>query len=300
MLSRDDLLALYECWGLPDQARAVIDQVRSSSPARRVRSGRGNVSGSYPSRKMGATIQFESHRVELAAVYEMEHDPGVLEFFDQPPSIKLLYESANRKRMGVLHTPDFFVIWQDKAGWEEWKQEEDRTRLAEKNPNRYQRDGDGKWRCRPGEEYSKPLGLYYGVRSSREIDWVFQRNIQFLEDYLRSDTPGCAPGVSAALLGYVHTTPGLSLESLFRLAEGDAGRDDIYNLIATGAICVDLRAAPLTEPARIRIFAPGDQERRQPGGEPAICGSPQDLAASVSCTIAWDGRERPAKSGTRQ
>jgi len=137
VLSRDDLLALYECWGLPDQARAVIDQVRSSSPARRVRSGRGNVSGSYPSRKMGATIQFESHRVELAAVYEMEHDPGVLEFFDQPPSIKLLYESANRKRMGVLHTPDFFVIWQDKAGWEEWKQEEDLTRLAEKNPNRY-------------------------------------------------------------------------------------------------------------------------------------------------------------------
>ena len=85
MLSRDDLLTLYQRPGLSDQARVVIDDVRSSDPARRVRSGRGNVSGRYPSKKMGVTIQFESHRVELAAIYEMEHDAHVLEYFDQPP-----------------------------------------------------------------------------------------------------------------------------------------------------------------------------------------------------------------------
>ena len=39
----------------------------------------------YPSRKMGVTIQFEDHRVELAGIYEMEHDATVLEYFDQPP-----------------------------------------------------------------------------------------------------------------------------------------------------------------------------------------------------------------------
>ena len=38
----------------------------SASPSRRVRGGRSNVSGRYPSQKMGLTIQFESHRVELA------------------------------------------------------------------------------------------------------------------------------------------------------------------------------------------------------------------------------------------
>lgn len=100
MLSRDDLLTLYQRLGLSDQARAVIDDVRSSDPARRVRSGRGNVSGRYPSKKMGVTIQFESHRVELAAIYEMEHDAHVLEYFDQPPSIRLLYDSANSRGMG--------------------------------------------------------------------------------------------------------------------------------------------------------------------------------------------------------
>ena len=62
---------------------------------RRVRSSRGNVSGRYPSKKMGVTIQFESHRVELAAIYEMEHDAHVLEYFDQPPSIKLLYDACH-------------------------------------------------------------------------------------------------------------------------------------------------------------------------------------------------------------
>ena len=32
MLSRDDLLTLYQRLGLSDQARAVIDDVRSSDP----------------------------------------------------------------------------------------------------------------------------------------------------------------------------------------------------------------------------------------------------------------------------
>lgn len=59
------------------------------NPTRRVGGGRDNVSGRYPSRKMGLTIQFQSHGVELPLVYEMEHDPGVLEYYDQPPSIPL-------------------------------------------------------------------------------------------------------------------------------------------------------------------------------------------------------------------
>ena len=43
--------------------------------------GRQNVIGRYPSKKMGVIIQFENHRVELARIYELEHDPEVLEYF---------------------------------------------------------------------------------------------------------------------------------------------------------------------------------------------------------------------------
>jgi putative transposase len=266
VLNRDDLLTLYQRLGLSDEARSVIDQVRSSDPARRVRSGRGNVSGRYPSKKMGVTIQFESHRVELAAIYEMEHDAHVLEFFDQPPSIKLLYDSANGKSMGVLHTPDFLVIRDEAVGWEEWKTEEDLNRLAEHNQNRYQRDETGRWRCPPGEAYASQSGLYYRVRSAQEIDWIFQRNIQFLDDYLRADGPPCAPAVYERLLSHILATQGLSLEMLFDATQDVATRDEIYLLIATGALSVDIRSASLREPARVLVFAPGDEQLQMIAG----------------------------------
>jgi putative transposase len=173
MLSSKELRAWYERLNLSPETRSVIDQVRSSDPARRVGGGRRNVSGCYPSRKMGVTIQFESHRVELAGIYEMEHDDSVEEFYDQPPSFRLDYVSAEGRHLGVRHTPDFFVIRQDTAGWEEWKTEEELVRLAEKSPHRYQLENGNHWRCPPGEEYAHLLGLYYRVRSSGEINWVF-------------------------------------------------------------------------------------------------------------------------------
>src|SRR5579872_5106250 len=98
-----------------DQTRAIIHQIRISDPARRVGGGRRNVSGRYPSRKMGVTIQFESHRVELAEIYAMEHDPACLEYYDQPPPIKLEYQSLSGKQVGVLHTADYFAIRTDGA-----------------------------------------------------------------------------------------------------------------------------------------------------------------------------------------
>src|SRR5215472_12512840 len=90
-----------------------------------------------PVRTWGVTIQFDSHRVELAAIYEMEHDSSVAEYFDQPPPIKLVYAIPRGRQMGVLHTPDFFVIRDHEAGWEEWKTEEELQHLNVRNPHRY-------------------------------------------------------------------------------------------------------------------------------------------------------------------
>jgi transposase InsO family protein len=203
---------------------------------------------------MGVTIQFESHRVELAAIYEMEHDADVFEYYDQPPPLKLDYESANGRHLGVLHTPDFFVIRATGAGWEEWKTEEDLVQLAEHNSNRYCRDGQDGWRCPPGEAQATALGLYYRVRSSRQIDWTYQRNIQFLEDYLRAESPAIDHRIREAVLAVVSAHPGISLSDFFRTAEGLATRDDIYMLIAFGAIQTDLAAAPLVHPECVRLF----------------------------------------------
>jgi hypothetical protein len=101
MLSQDELTLWSDRLRLPTEARTIINHIRSSDPARRVGGGHRNVTGRYPSKKMGVTIQFESHRVELAAIYEMEHSSDVLEYYDQPQSIKLLYAGASGRRMGV-------------------------------------------------------------------------------------------------------------------------------------------------------------------------------------------------------
>jgi hypothetical protein len=66
-----------------------------------------NVSGTYASRKMGLTIQFESHKVELWAIYAMEYDAQVLEYFDQPHTLTLTYQSPSGRTVRTAHTPDF-------------------------------------------------------------------------------------------------------------------------------------------------------------------------------------------------
>ena len=204
---------------------------------------------------MGLTIQFESHRVELPLVYEMEHDPGVLEYYDQPPSIPLAYHAANGRRVSVMHTPDYFVIRQDSAGWVECKSSEDLQKLAIRTPNRYLRDGSGKWRCPPGEAHSSPLGLDYRVWSSAEINWNLQRNLTFLEDYLRCDPAGSAGFVDPAIKAAIEAKPGILLHELLDRAGGVPNTDEIYLLIATGGAYVDLSAAAIVEPEQVRVFA---------------------------------------------
>lgn len=252
MLDEAGFLAWAERLGFDERARGLVAEIRCAPPSRRVRGGARNVTGFYPSRKMGCTVQFESHRVELAAVYAMEHDPAVLEYYDQPPAIKLLYRSPKGRSLGVVHTPDFFVLRVDGAGWEEWKAEEALLRLSASSPNRYVRDPDGGWRCPPGEAYASDYGLGYSLRSSSSIDWVLQRNLCFLEDYLRTKLEP-APEPREEISAAVFAVPGVTLADLLAGVRV-ASADDVFAAIARGDLYVDLSAAPLTEPSRVRVF----------------------------------------------
>ena len=60
-----------------ESGRLLVRRDRTFDPARRVGGGRSNVCVHYPSRKMEFVVQAESHTVELALVYELEHDPEV-------------------------------------------------------------------------------------------------------------------------------------------------------------------------------------------------------------------------------
>ncbi|MBD1908599.1 hypothetical protein NDI37_26455 [Funiculus sociatus GB2-A5] len=69
MLTEDEFKNWCRRLNMTELARKSIELIRSSEPSRLVGGGRKNVSGRYPSRKMRNTIQFESHRNELAHIY---------------------------------------------------------------------------------------------------------------------------------------------------------------------------------------------------------------------------------------
>jgi putative transposase len=289
MLSDEEFLLWCKRLSLSPAAQEAIARIRSAGPARRVGGGRENVSGRYPSRKMGVTIQFESHRVELAFVYEMEHDPDVLEYYDQAPAIPLEYESCSGRRLAVMHTPDYFVIHRDSAGWQECKQEQELNKLAEKSPNRYCRESDGQWRCPPGASHAEQFGFYYRLRSSAEIDWTLQRNLQYLDDYWRFEVD-VASVICERIRAEVAAAPGLLLSDLFHKTENAASRDDVHRLIAKGDVFVDLRAAGLMETEKVRVFPNRESAVAYGRVEEARCRGAQFVRFTAGTSIMWDGR----------
>jgi putative transposase len=132
----------------------MIATIRSSSPVRKVRGGASNVAGRYPSPKMGVTIQFESQHVELWAMYAMERDDEVLEYYDQPMRLPLRYRAKSGRNTTQWHTPDFLVLRKSGASFEEWKPAQSLETLEVSMPHRYQRDGGGTWRCPPGQAWA--------------------------------------------------------------------------------------------------------------------------------------------------
>ena len=247
----DDLQVDLLCrqLSITESGRQLVRRIRSSDPARRVGGGRSNVCVRYPSRKMGFVVQAESHTVELSLVYELEHDPEVLEYYDQPEHLTLRYASKNGKNLGVSHTPDFLVICRDRIEFVECKTEEDLVALSEKMPNRYRKEEDGRWICPPGEGAASEFGLSYRVWSSSGIDWTFQENIRFIEDYLRDECLDPSSALSRKVRLWLDRKKAATLSDLLAGDHG-AKADEIFRMIATEQLYFDFHSCRLSEPDR--------------------------------------------------
>jgi len=253
----------FEVWcrnaGYDARTTALIRRIRTSPPSRTVTGGRGNVSARLPSHKMGMTIQSESRTAEKPGVrifYEYDHllesknEACVLEYYDQPEHIALKYVSLTGRAVTAWHTPDFFVLREDRAGWEEWKTEAELVLLAQKQPSRYQKDVAGQWRCPPGEAFAAQFGLYYRLRSNAEVNWTLFSNLEFLHEYLVAEESHIAPVTTDLLLNHIRQQQGMTLASLLQ----DQSADDVYWLIARRQIYVDLQTVYLVEPERVQVY----------------------------------------------
>ncbi len=276
---------------LKPEAIKVIEKIRTSEPARKVRGNGKNVPGFYSSKKMGVTIQFESHTLELSSIYLKEHDKDVLEYYDQPPSFPIRYQSNGENR-GHIYTADFFVISESFIGWEEWKTEEELMKLSVKS-NRYYRGEDGSWYCPPAQEYAEQFGLSFRVCSSSDIDWIFQNNLRFLEDYLLEDNLTIDESAFYALQSLVRNHPGKTLTELVEKQEGYSS-DDIYKMIALEHLYVDLKKSLLREMDKVRFYVNEETAKaysylyEYENSEKAI--ETSNLTLSAGSKIQWDGR----------
>ncbi len=286
----------FEQWcqrlAFPEETTKTIIRIRSSPPSRLVRSGASNVSGRYTSKKMGCSIQYESYKNELPFLYHLEHEASVLEFYDQPEKIELVYQNKDdTRRVVVKHTPDFFVLQEEAAGWVECKMEEDLVRLAKQIPHRYVHTMDGTWSCPPGEAYAKPMGLFYQIRSSREIDWIVYRNCRFLQQYRRGPRVHVSSDTVAAIRDIVMRHPGIALFDLLQTLKTGAA-DDVYFLIVTDQLSVDLAHTLLEEPEKVQVFT--DQKVAEThttmNASSFAYPGPAMLSISVGTPLWWDGK----------
>ncbi len=102
MLTTEEFHAWCQRLQLPKETEELIASIRSSPPVRKVRGRANNVAGRYPSPKMGVSIQFESQHVELWAIYAMERDDEVLEYYDQPLRLPLRYRARSGRNTHEL------------------------------------------------------------------------------------------------------------------------------------------------------------------------------------------------------
>lgn len=225
---------------------AAIQRVRSSPPSRRVR-------GRYPSVKMGCSIQFEGQHVELWAIYAMERDDDVLEYYDQPTRIQLHYHSRSGRKTSPWHTPDFLVIRRNGVAFEEWKPAEALEPLTTRMPERYQRDPRGEWRCPPGEQAAAALRLEYRVRTSSEYHPCYIQNLKFLQDFWTHPFT-LSEQAESQVRDAIAVYPGITLAALLQ-AHSNLVVDVVWAMLTTQAIFTDLTTTFLMNWEQVFLYA---------------------------------------------
>ncbi len=268
---------------LSKETEEFITTLRTSPPVRKVRGGTSNVTGRYPSPKMQVSIQFESHHVELWAIYAMERDDDVLEYYDQSSRIPLHYHAKSGRKTTQWHTPDFFVLRQESAGWEEWKPAQALDDLSVSMPARYQQDATGQWICPPGEAYAASLGLSYRVRSSAEYRPLFIQNLKFLQDFWAHPV-SVTNEQEAQVQALVAASPGLSVTDILE-ASPTLSLDVIWALLATRRLFTDFTATSLMHHERIALYS--NEVEAIHTSAPSVVVSPHDSSFPA---LVWDGR----------
>jgi putative transposase len=264
------------------ETAAYLQRIRTATkPERKVRGGKSNVSGRYPSQKMGFSIQFESQHVELWGCHTMERDQDVLEYYDQPTRIQLHYRARSGRKTSPWHTPDFLVLRQHGAGFEEWKHASSLEKLVVTMPERYQQQSTGGWQCPPGEQAARELGLSYRVRTSAEYHPLYIANLKFLHDFWTHPFH-VEKGQEAQVLAALSAYPGVSVAQLLDAHLG-LSVDVVWALFTRSVVFTDLSATSLMQWDQVLLYQSEAEMSRRTG-------EARDEPMPLPSRFLWDGR----------
>ena len=252
MITPEQINEVLQRLQMPVPGCEYVKRVASSPPSRRVRSAGTNIVCRFPSRKMGVVIQAESHH-ELALIYDLEHDPSVIAYWDQPESIKISYQAASGHLVSPTITPDFLVLRFDGLEWIEVKPDDALPDLAREKPNRFVRGNDGKWHSPPAEATARAYGIGFRIWTPAEVNSTRLRNIKLLADYFGGDLNRVPAEAKSEIVEMVKSELGISLADLRQRCQ-TATADQIYFLIAQENIFVDLAVAPLADQTQVLVF----------------------------------------------
>lgn len=246
---------------------------------------------------MDANLQFvvqaESQDPEFAYVVLVEHDPDVLEFYDQPETLYVPARDKNGKQIVKRYTPDFLVLSATKGPvLIECKPDEFVAKRLEKSDPNWWINPAGDVYYEPGRNWATTRGIGFRVVMSSELPAKRVQNLLMLADYFLPDAAAVSDPMRRHILALLESPPWASRRQLMD-ADPSIDADAINWMIAKEDLYVDLDNNVLADEVRTLIFR--DKAAAESFVALQRCESSADALAlrtislETGAVIVWDG-----------
>ncbi len=272
-----------KCLGLSQLAIAYLHQTRSSAPSRRVESvNTRNTVWRYPSSKMGSTIALESSE-EFALAVQLEYDPDVVEYWEQPPSVALVVLDSKGRRRRCSYVPDFLVMRRNEAHVIQVKPADQCERLSREQPRRWTWDGVEAKDVAASEHFFE-IGLLHLIYSAGQSHKIRVDNYRLMLQVRGAEIEPSAARKLGRILSALGPSEVLSMRQLM-LAADISTATPIVRLIEQGRLFTDVDHSRLSVPSECFISRSKDAIKAQASARAALAVDKEDTAQLSSVEL---------------
>ncbi len=232
-VTRDELERRLAAARVPEPARRLARAIFTAPPGRSTESGRGNVATRVPDPLTMESQELESRLLELRQYWTLRQDPSVLHFATQPGAQVAIRDGCERPHAWPT-TPDFFVLWHDRAGFIETRTEARVAKLLAKHPGLYEPTGrPGEYACPGAAAWTSEREVSYVVRTPEAFSTIQTRNWMYLASHAAR---ALERGDAERVVDRVRRRPGITISALADIVPVG----DILWCVATAHVYADL------------------------------------------------------------